>query len=287
MLLSSFVGNNSVKESLLAALASGRLSHGLLLCGEKGTGVNHFAFLLAADIVGRQDTERIEQRQNPLVQTVKGEGASGQIKVDRIRQINNNVNFSAISGDKRVVIIQNCENFNLPSANAMLKNLEEPKDDITYILTTNNPRAILPTIRSRCAVYTLAVPDMARAREYFAGRGMDSRLFDSLRSIYGPNIVKIKAASDEKRRAILQSALDAYECIQARDSYRLSVVCYAYAKNKEGFRLMLDDLRRICHSRLSPVGVHTFDAIQQFSSVLNTNVSLNLAIEAFSIRCIK
>ena len=149
MLLNSFTGNRNIKESLRGALASGRLSHGLLLCGEKGMGVNEFAWLLAADIIGTDDVQSLKDGKNPLVQAVKGEGASGLIRVDRIRQLNENVSYSSISGEKRVVIIHNCENFNANSANALLKNLEEPKNDTTYILTTNNPRAIMATIRSR------------------------------------------------------------------------------------------------------------------------------------------
>ena len=47
MLLSSFVENELIKESLLGTLGSGRLSHGLLICGEKGFGTNYFAKLLA------------------------------------------------------------------------------------------------------------------------------------------------------------------------------------------------------------------------------------------------
>ena len=98
MLLNSFTGNRNIKESLLGALASGRLSHGLLLCGEKGMGVNEFAWLLAADIIGADDVQSLKDGKNPLVQSVKGEGASGLIRVDRIRQLNENVSYSSISG---------------------------------------------------------------------------------------------------------------------------------------------------------------------------------------------
>ena len=107
MLLDSFIGNKNIKESLLGALASGRLSHGLLLCGEKGLGVNEFAYLLAADIVGSKDVQSIKDGKNPLVQSVRGEGSTGMIRVDKIRQLNEEVSYSSISGEKRVVIIHN------------------------------------------------------------------------------------------------------------------------------------------------------------------------------------
>ena len=98
MLLNSFTGNKNIKESLLGALASGRLSHGLLLRGEKGMGVNHFAYLLAADIIGTQDVQAVIEGKNPQVISIRGEGASGMIRVERIRQLNESVSYSSISG---------------------------------------------------------------------------------------------------------------------------------------------------------------------------------------------
>ncbi|MBQ8604955.1 MAG: AAA family ATPase [Oscillospiraceae bacterium] len=288
MLLNSFTGNNNIKESLLGALASGRLSHGLLLCGEKGMGVNYFALLLAADITGSTDTDGIAAGRNPLVQIIKGEGASGLIRVDKIRRINENVNYSSINGEKRVIIIENCENFNLNSANALLKNLEEPKDDITYILTTNNPRSILATIRSRCAVYTLTVPTQPQVLDYFRAQSADMQAVEGLMAIYGENIGKIASAlGSEKRYSILQDAVSLHECVKKGDTYRAAKLCYTYNKHKDDFRLMLEDLRDICHRNLSTKSIQTINIIQKYSEILLMNVNLNLAIENFAVEITK
>lgn len=287
MLLNSFTGNN-IKESLLGALASGRLSHGLLLCGEKGMGVNYFALLLAADITGSTDTDGIAAGRNPLVQIIKGEGASGLIRVDKIRRINENVNYSSINGEKRVIIIENCENFNLNSANALLKNLEEPKDDITYILTTNNPRSILATIRSRCAVYTLTAPTQPQVLDYFRTQSADMQAVEGLMAIYGENIGKIASAlGSEKRYSILQDAVSLHECVKKGDTYRAAKLCYTYNKHKDDFRLMLEDLRDICHRNLSTKSIQTINIIQKYSEILLMNVNLNLAIENFAVEITK
>lgn len=288
MLLNSFTGNRNIKESLLGALASGRLSHGLLLCGEKGMGVNYFALLLAADITGSTDTDGIAAGRNPLVQIVRGEGTSGLIRVDKIRRINENVNYSSINGEKRVIIIENCENFNLNSANALLKNLEEPKDDITYILTTNNSRAILATIRSRCAVYTLTAPSRAELMDYFSVQGADMQAVESLMAVYGENIGKISnALENEKRYALLQDAVALHACTTKGDTYRAAKLCYTYNKRKDDFRLMLEDLRDICHRNLSPKSIQTINLIQKYSEILLMNVNLNLVIENFAVEITK
>ncbi len=284
MLLNSFTGNRRIKESLLGAITSGRLSHGLLLCAEKGMGVNHFAYLLAADIIGAADVDSIVSGKNPLVQIIRGEGASGMIRVDKIRRINDNVNFSSISGEKRVVIIENCENFNANSANALLKNLEEPKNDTTYILTTNNPQSILATIRSRCAVFTLSCPSKQETIRYFSDKGSDMATVDSLMGIYGENIGKIEnALSSEKRYAILQNAVSVFNMVNTGDTYGIAKTCYTYNKAKDDFRLFLEDLRDICHRNLSPKSIQAINVIQKYTEILSTNVNLNLAMENFAV----
>lgn len=284
MLLNSFTGNRLIKESLLGALASGRLSHGLMLCGRKGMGVNHFAHLLAADIIGTEDVISLKEGGNPLVQIIKGEGASGLIKVDKIRQLNENVNFSSISGDKRVVIIENCENFNRSSANAILKNLEEPKDDITYILTANNPQAVLATIRSRCDVYTLSFPTRRETYAYFDSIGADRSAVDALISIYGENIGKISnALNDDKRYAILENAVTVYNAVGTGSRYEIAKCCYIYVKNKDGFKLLLEDLADICHKNLSERNVKNLGVIQKYTEILSTNAAMNLVIENFAV----
>lgn len=288
MNLNAFKGNTGIKESLLGAIASGRLSHGLLICGEKGMGVNYFAHLLAADIVGADDTDALAAGKNPLVQIVRGEGASGLIRVDKIRQVNENVAFSSISGEKRVVIIENCENFNPNSANALLKNLEEPKNDTTYILTTNNPRAILATIRSRCGIFTLANPAKQEVIDYFSRTESDMRTVQSLMDIYGESIGKIKSALEsENRYSILQDAVKIFGLASLKDGYRVSKLCYPYTKRKDEFRLLLEDLRDICCRSLSFKTIDMIDTIQKYTEILNTNANLNLAAENFSVEISK
>jgi DNA polymerase-3 subunit delta' len=265
-------------------LASGRLSHGLLLCGEKGMGVNEFAWLLAADIIGTDDVQSLKDGKNPLVQSVRGEGASGLIRVDRIRQLNENVSYSSISGEKRVVIIHNCENFNANSANALLKNLEEPKNDTTYILTTNNPRAIMATIRSRCGVYTLSAPSKEEVAAYFLRKKADMSAVNSLMDIYGENIGKIEnALNSEKRYGILQNAVAVFNMIRTKDTYGIAKSCYVYVKAKDDFRLFLDDLRDICHRNLSDSSVKAIEVIHKYRGLMETNVNLNLALENFAV----
>ena len=55
----------------------------------------------------------------------------------------------------RYIIIRPAELLGLEAANALLKSLEEPKDKVHFILVTDSPSKLLPTILSRSSVYFL------------------------------------------------------------------------------------------------------------------------------------
>lgn len=85
-----------------------------------------------------------------------GKKASREIGVDQIRALSTFANLSAHSGGYRVVLIHPAETMNNNSANALLKTLEEPTDKLLFILVTNKPQQLLPTILSRSL--SIAVP---------------------------------------------------------------------------------------------------------------------------------
>ena len=78
--LDSLLGNETLKESLSAALAAGRLSHSILLCGEAGTGAGFAARCLAADYLypnGGASAAQVLAGQSPEYLLLAGEGVSG------------------------------------------------------------------------------------------------------------------------------------------------------------------------------------------------------------------
>ncbi len=72
------------------------------------------------------------------------------IKISSIREIKRKLTLSASHFGRRVVIISKADTMTPEAANAFLKTLEEPHENITIILTTSKPETLLPTIVSRC-----------------------------------------------------------------------------------------------------------------------------------------
>ena len=157
--LDSLLGNETLKESLSAALAAGRLSHSILLCGEAGTGAGFAARCLAADYLypnGGASAAQVLAGQSPEYLLLAGEGVSGDIRVDRVREVRREIFNTALSAGGRAVHIKGADKLNGASANALLKVLEEPPEGVLFILTAPSEANVMATIRSRCCAYSLA-----------------------------------------------------------------------------------------------------------------------------------
>ena len=77
------------------------------------------------------------------------------IEISQIRNMINYANKSAFNNKERIVLIDNAENLNLSSSNALLKIIEEPNENIFFILIFDNNRKIIETIKSRCLKFNL------------------------------------------------------------------------------------------------------------------------------------
>jgi DNA polymerase-3 subunit delta' len=75
---------------------------------------------------------------------------ANQIKIASIRQANRNLALSGIGKGRRILIILAADEMSVESANAFLKNLEEPHSNVTIFLITSRHDQILQTIKSRC-----------------------------------------------------------------------------------------------------------------------------------------
>src|SRR4030088_1864502 len=78
------------------------------------------------------------------------------IRVKPMRELEREANFRPFEGAARVFIVEDADNMNDQASNALLKTLEEPPPTSHLILTTSNPTALLPTIRSRCQTIRFA-----------------------------------------------------------------------------------------------------------------------------------
>jgi DNA polymerase-3 subunit delta' len=92
----------------------------------------------------------VAQEEFTDLHVVKPEGQT--IKTAQIRELTQVFSESGFEGKQRVVIILEAEKMHQNAANALLKSIEEPENDVVVFLLTNNENMILQTIKSRTQI---------------------------------------------------------------------------------------------------------------------------------------
>ncbi len=96
----------------------------------------------------------------------EGEGrpkrASREIRVEQIRALADFLGIAAFRGGRRVIVLAPAETMNAVAANTLLKMLEEPPPETTFILVADTLDDVLPTIRSRCVLLEVPLPPADR-----------------------------------------------------------------------------------------------------------------------------
>jgi DNA polymerase III subunit delta' len=128
------------------------------------------------------------------------------IEVDQAREAVDFVQLSTYRAGFRVVLVDPADSLNLAAANALLKVLEEPPLNTVFVLVSDQPRRLLPTIRSRCTRLDIGLPPVEQAAQWLAGQGVDDAV--NLLALSGgtPLDAQRWAGGDEldERRAVLQ-----------------------------------------------------------------------------------
>lgn len=91
--------------------------------------------------------------------TSKARKPSQEIKVEAVRQVVLFSQHTASRGRAKVVLVHPAERMNLVASNTLLKTLEEPPGQVRFVLSGAAQDQLLPTVRSRCQAWRLALPE--------------------------------------------------------------------------------------------------------------------------------
>ena len=150
-----------------------KLPNQILLSGERGIGkctlAYHFInYVLSLDENYSYDLNNFEinnenksykltqNKTNPNLNLIDVNDDRKNIDINQIRDLISNLNKSSFNSKPRFVLIDNIDLLNINSINALLKILEEPNDNIIFILINNNKK-ILPTLKSRCLNFKISL----------------------------------------------------------------------------------------------------------------------------------
>jgi DNA polymerase-3 subunit gamma/tau len=179
-------GQEPVVRTLKRAVETGRVAHAYLFSGPRGTGKTSTAKVLAMGLNCEQgpmvepDGTCASCRAiigNSSMDVLEMDAASNR-GIDEIRDLRDKVNLAPVAARTKVYIIDEVHMLTTEAFNALLKMLEEPPEQVVFVLATTEKHKVPPTIVSRCQSFDFRRPSVAllseKLREIAAAEGIEA-----------------------------------------------------------------------------------------------------------------
>ena len=191
-MIGCLAGNKRVKESLKNLIDDSHLPHAIIIEGDEGTGRHTLADFIAKAALCKGDSKPCNICRNctlflnhnhPDAEYFSPEEKKKALSVEQVRKIKANSFVKAHMGGRKVFIIDKTDALSDNSQNALLKTIEEPPQDILFILICESSAKLLPTVISRCVVFSLFPPEETEALEYIRSntKKSDDEIKEALR----------------------------------------------------------------------------------------------------------
>ena len=165
-------GMNHFFNEITKLYSQNKMPTKILLSGKRGSGKSTLAYhiinyILSVDEEFKYDSSNfiinannrsfklLQNNTHPNFYLIDLFNDKKNIDVAQIREMITYTYKSTFNNMARFILIDNIENLNKNSVNALLKVIEEPNDNIFFILINNNEKNILPTLRSRCLTFKI------------------------------------------------------------------------------------------------------------------------------------
>lgn len=227
---------------LRSIVRSGRIPNGLLFWGPGGVGKRMTAHEFAKAINCKESEDdacdtclscrKIDHGNHPDVAHIAPTGKMRTISVKMIKALNETAVFRPYEGGSRIVIITDADRMQEPAQNHFLKTLEEPPSKTTFILLTEWPRHLLPTIRSRCQRVRFGALRPETISGILAQRvNLASETCRALASLSGGSMARALELANTERRAVVMDVIQ--RLANGEDPLLLNEQFSAHVQNTE------------------------------------------------------
>ncbi|EEG76587.1 DNA polymerase III subunit [Dethiobacter alkaliphilus] len=154
-------GSEKITRVLQAAVQADRIAHAYLFCGADEAAIKKLAAVFAASLLCETKEpcgicahcKKAANRSHPDLHWVDPEGKS--LKIEQVRSLKRKAYLLPHEARYQVFILTDAGQLTTEGANSLLKVLEEPPPASVFILLAKNPAMLLPTVVSRCQVFSL------------------------------------------------------------------------------------------------------------------------------------
>lgn len=215
-------------QAFVQALGQQRLPHALLLAGPTGMGKRHFAAAMAAHLVCERPTNMPAGQiacgqchscrmrlsgHHPDMMAIAPVEQGRMIRIDAVREINDFLSQTAQQGGYRLVVLSGADTMTVGAANALLKRLEEPGERTLFILTSDLPSRVLPTILSRCQRWNFTQPPLNECQPWLIEQLDDADEAAFWWRVAGGAPLRAVALGQGERRQLRQKMVELFEAL--------------------------------------------------------------------------
>ncbi len=178
-ILEEVVGQEHVKKALTNAISLNKISHAYLFTGPRGTGKTSTARILAKSLncVNGPTVKPcgkcascLDIANSTPIDVIEIDAASNR-SVNDAQNILEKIQYAPVNGKYKIYIIDEVHMLTVQAFNALLKTLEEPPENVVFILATTEVHKVLDTIKSRCQRFDfkrITTDDIAKHLKHIA-----------------------------------------------------------------------------------------------------------------------
>ena len=151
------VGQEYIVRSIKNAVRENKTGHAYLFCGPRGTGKTTMARILAKSVNCTDPSNAPCGHCENCIAAINGThpdiieiNAANETHVEDIRDLIERSRLAPMMGQHKIYIIDEVHQLSSAASSALLKTLEEPPENVIFVLATTDPQKLLPTIISRC-----------------------------------------------------------------------------------------------------------------------------------------
>ena len=186
--MNELIGFEKEFEIVSKNLIDEKLNNSILVCGNKGIGKYFFITNIIEDYINLKINPKqinhhlslLNNNSHPNIKILrkkideKTNKIKNNIVIDQVRELNNfSRETNIIENLPKFILIDSADDLNLSSSNALLKILEEPKDNTYFFLISHQPSALLPTIKSRCLKINLSSHNFDNFKKILISQNVD------------------------------------------------------------------------------------------------------------------
>lgn len=263
----AYQGISVALDELLVDFAQGRAPHALMISGAAGLLKAEIAQHLARTLLCTDNVKpcgtctackRAISGAHANLLLVERQGKDTSLKIEQTRRLLDALSLTPLEDGPRAIVILEVDTMTPAAQNALLKSLEEPERTDSFILTTKNEQAVLPTVLSRCRLLRLFAWPADRMQALLVGRGYTPDEAEELaQSMPGLPGAAMAAAQDKRLDAVHDIANRSFFSVRKLSDIPAASMLLKDARDSAGplLDLLENEAHRAIHGALLDQGI--------------------------------